>query len=181
MLCMVNETIIFKDGKEINREVTYLEPILSDGILKHKIRTCNITDFLVGGILLSSLDIPDIATIPFTLEQYAVDLPKLTESKLKQISKLQSLNSNQQEFMEVHYKLSHLSLPAMITLAEKEELRRNLQNSSIGLQFACIAFSVRLIANHGVIKVQKDQSEMRATMLPVNASVWINWYRHNRD
>ncbi len=37
MLFMCNETVIFKDGKGINREVTCLGPILSDGILKHKI------------------------------------------------------------------------------------------------------------------------------------------------
>jgi hypothetical protein len=37
MLFMVNETVIFKDGKGINWEATYLSPILSDGILKHKI------------------------------------------------------------------------------------------------------------------------------------------------
>ncbi len=39
MLFMCNEAVIFKDGKGINREVTYLGPILSDGILKHKIQT----------------------------------------------------------------------------------------------------------------------------------------------
>ena len=37
MFFMTNETVIFKDGKGINREVTYLGPNLSDGILKHKI------------------------------------------------------------------------------------------------------------------------------------------------
>ncbi len=39
MLFMTNETVNFKDGKGVFREVTYLGPILSDGILKHKIRT----------------------------------------------------------------------------------------------------------------------------------------------
>ncbi len=91
MLSKVNETVIFKDGKGINREVTYLDPILSDGILKHKIQTCNDAEFLVDGILLSSLDTPDIAAIPFTPEQYAFNLPKLTEFELEQISKPQSL------------------------------------------------------------------------------------------
>jgi hypothetical protein len=41
MLFMTNETINFKDGKGVIREVTYLGSILSDGILKHKIRTQN--------------------------------------------------------------------------------------------------------------------------------------------
>jgi hypothetical protein len=66
MLCMMNETVIFKDGKGINQEVMFFGPILSDGILKHKIQTCNDTEFLVDGILISSLDALDIATIPFT-------------------------------------------------------------------------------------------------------------------
>ncbi len=70
-------------------------------------------------MLLSSLDAPDIATIPLTPEQYTVDLPKLTESELEQISKLQSLDSYQQEFMELHYKLSHLPIPTMITFGRK--------------------------------------------------------------
>ncbi len=34
MLFMSNETVIFKNGKGINWEVTYLGPNLSDGILK---------------------------------------------------------------------------------------------------------------------------------------------------
>ncbi len=85
MLFMVNETVIFKDGKGINQEVTFLGPIFSNGILKHKIWIHNDTEFLVDGILLSSLDTPEIAAIPFSLEQYAVNLPKLMESKLKKI------------------------------------------------------------------------------------------------
>ncbi len=79
---------------------------------------------LVDTIRLSSLDTPDIAAIPFTPEQYAVDLSKLMESKLEQISKPQSFDSDQQEFMELHYKLSHLPLLAMITLAEKGIIKK---------------------------------------------------------
>jgi hypothetical protein len=60
-------------------------------------------------------------------------------------------------------------------------LRRNLQNSSIGFQFECLAFLAWLIANHGILRVQKNPSEKRATTLPENASVWINWYWHNQD
>ncbi len=60
MLFMINETVIFKDGKGITQEVRYLGPVLTDGILKHKIRTWNDIKFLVDGILLFSLDSPDI-------------------------------------------------------------------------------------------------------------------------
>ena len=124
MLFMTNETINFKDGKGINREVTYLGPNLSDGILKHKIRTRNGSEFLVDGILLSSLNIPDIATIPITPEQYQIDIPKLTELELMQISTPQTLDSDQREFMELHCKLSHLPFPAMIVLAEKGKIKK---------------------------------------------------------
>ena len=95
VLFMTNETIIFKDGKGIIREVTYLSPILSDGILKHKIRTQNDSEFLVDGVLLSSLNIPDIATIPLTPEQYQLDIPKLTDLELMQISTPHVLDSDQ--------------------------------------------------------------------------------------
>jgi hypothetical protein len=92
--------------------------------LKHKIRTRNGSEFLVDGILLSSLDIPDIATIPITPEQYQIDIPKLTELELMQISTPQTLDSDQREFMELHCKLSHLPFPAMIVLAEKGKIKK---------------------------------------------------------
>ena len=95
MLFMSNETVIFKNCQGINQEFTYLGHNLSHEILKHKIQTRNDTEFLVDGILLSSLNAPDIATIPLTPEQYTVDLPKLTELELEQISKPQSLDSDQ--------------------------------------------------------------------------------------
>jgi hypothetical protein len=124
MLFMTNETINFKDGKGIHRDVTYLGPNLSDGILKHKIRTRNGSEFLVDGVLLSSMDTPDIATIPITPEQYQIDIPKLTELELMQISTPQTLDSDQREFMELHCKLSHLPFPAMIVLAEKGKIQK---------------------------------------------------------
>ena len=124
MLFMSNETVIFKDGNGINREVTYLGPIISNGILKHKILTRNNSVFLVDSILLSSIDVPDIATIPITPEKYQIDLPKLTDLELMQISTPQTLDSDQREFMELHYKLSYLPLPAMIVLAEKGRIKK---------------------------------------------------------
>jgi hypothetical protein len=65
---------------------TYLSPNLSDGILKHNIQTRNNTEFLVDSILLSSINVSDIATIPLTPEQYQIDLPKMTDLELMQIS-----------------------------------------------------------------------------------------------
>ncbi len=101
---MIYETVFFKDGKRIMQEVTNLRPVLTDEILKHKIRTQNDTDYLVNGILLSSLDLPDIATIPVTVEQYAVELPKLTRPQLEQISNPQTLDDDQCKSINLHYK-----------------------------------------------------------------------------
>ncbi len=95
MLFMYNVTVIFKDGKGINQEVTYLGPDSPNGILKHKIRTRNNSEFLVDGVLLSSMDIPDIATIPLSPEQYQIDLPKLMDLELMQISVPQTPDTDQ--------------------------------------------------------------------------------------
>jgi hypothetical protein len=94
--------------------------------LEHKIRTWNDTDFLVDGILLYSLDLPDIATIPVTVEQYAVEVPKQTRPQLELISNQQTLDNDQCEFTNLHYKINHLPLPAMITLAEKGKINTRL-------------------------------------------------------
>jgi hypothetical protein len=124
MLFMLNQTILFKDGKGITPKVTYLGPESSGGILKHKIRTCNDTKFLVDDILLSYLDVPDISTVPISVEQYAADIPKLTRQQLEQIYNPQTLDNAQCEFMELHYKMNHLPLPALITLAEKGKINK---------------------------------------------------------
>ena len=67
---------------------------------------------------------PDVATIPITPEQYQINLPKLTALELMQILTPQTLDSDQKEFMELHYKLNHLPLPAMIFLAEKGRIKK---------------------------------------------------------
>ena len=83
MLFMLNETILFKDEKEITREVTYLGPNLSEGVLKHRIRTPHDTKFLVDGVFLCSLDAQDISTVPVSVEQCAIELPKLAHQQLE--------------------------------------------------------------------------------------------------
>jgi hypothetical protein len=58
------------------------------------------------------------------VEQYAIKLPKLTRQQLEQISNPQTLDNNQRELMEIHYKMNHLPLLALITLAEKGKINR---------------------------------------------------------
>ncbi len=99
MLFMTNETVIFKDGKGINREVTFLGPHLSDGILKHKFEletTLNswLTEFYFLLWISQTLQL-------FHSHQNNTRLicPKLTELELMQISTPQTLDTDQQEFM----------------------------------------------------------------------------------
>ena len=67
------------------------------------------------------MDIPDISTVPVSVEQYANKLQKLTQEQLKNVSHPQVLDNDQQEFMGLQYKINH---PAMIKLAEKGRLNR---------------------------------------------------------
>ncbi len=79
MLFMLHENVILTDGKGITREVTYLlGPQFSDEILQHKVCNKNGHEFPVDGTLLSSMNAPDISTIPISVEQYANELHNLT-------------------------------------------------------------------------------------------------------
>jgi hypothetical protein len=75
-----------KDAKGTTSEVTYLGSQLLDKVLLHKVRNKNGHKFLVDGNLLSSMDTPDISTIPASIKQYVAELPKLTCKQLEQIS-----------------------------------------------------------------------------------------------
>jgi hypothetical protein len=121
---MLIENVILKYCKGITWEVTYLGPHYSSEILQHKVWTRNGHDFLVDGALLSSMDAPDISTIPVSIEQYATEIPQLTQEQIQSISHPPILDDDLQEFMGLNCKMNHLPLPAMITLAEKEQLNR---------------------------------------------------------
>ncbi len=124
MLFMLHKNILLKDSKGITQEVTYLGPQYLDEILQHKVWYRNGHNFLVDGTLLSSMDVPNISTIPVSIEQYPNELQKLTQEQLQHIFHPQILDDDQQEFMGLHYKMNNLPLPAMITLAEKGKLNR---------------------------------------------------------
>ncbi len=88
MLFMLHESILLKDAKGTTSEVTYLGSQLLDKVLLDKVRNKNGHKFLVDGILLSSMDTPDISTIPVLIEQYTAEIPKSTREQLEQISNL---------------------------------------------------------------------------------------------
>ncbi len=58
------------------------------------------------------------------MEQYAIELARLTRRQLGQISNPQTLDNNQRELMEIHYKMNHLLLSALIKLARKGKFNR---------------------------------------------------------
>jgi hypothetical protein len=101
----------------------YLEPHIIDKVLMHKICTENETKLFVDAILLSSLNAPDIGTIPVTVDQYVTELPKLTCQQIEQISNPEILDDYQRVFMGLHFKMNHLPFPAMITLAEQKRIK----------------------------------------------------------
>ncbi len=115
-LFMLNELIVFKDGKGITRDEMYLGPTILDGVLKHKIFLQNDAEFFVDGILLSPLN---EGAIPATIEQYVAELPKLTHQQIEQFLNPQIQDEDQHEFVALHCKMNHLPFPAMTTLAEK--------------------------------------------------------------
>jgi hypothetical protein len=69
---------LLKDSKGITQEVMYLGPQYLDEILQHKVWNRNGHEFLLDGTLLSSMDVPDISTIPVSVEQHTNELQKLT-------------------------------------------------------------------------------------------------------
>jgi hypothetical protein len=123
-LFMLNESIIFKDGKGITCQVNYLGPHIVDKVLKHKICTEDDTYLFVDAILLSSINASDIGTIPITLEQYVTELPKLTSQQIKQISNPEILDDDQREFMGLHCKMNYLAFLAMIHLVEHNRINK---------------------------------------------------------
>jgi hypothetical protein len=170
MLFMLNENVILKDCKGITW-VTYLGPQNSGEILQHKVQTRNGRNFLVDGALLSSMDAPDISTIPVSIEQYATEIPKFTQEQIQGISHPQILDNDQQEFMGLHCKMSHLPLPAMITLADNST--ENSLSSNTDFQFACLASLAPHIVSHGIQKLLKDPFKKKRMMLLANELVSI--------
>jgi hypothetical protein len=88
MLFFLNDNVILKDCRGIKREVTYLGPQNSGGILQHKVWTRNGHDFLVDG-----------ATILVSIELYATEIPKLTQEQIQSISHPQMTNKNLWDFI----------------------------------------------------------------------------------
>ena len=78
MLFMSNESIIFNIGQGRHETVKYIGPAENDSGLKHQIKKADDTEFLVNGVMLCSLNQPDISSVPVTVEQYALELPNLT-------------------------------------------------------------------------------------------------------
>ena len=60
MLFMLNKAILFKDGQGTTTEASYLGPVDHSNGLKHKIAHTDGKEFLVDGIFLSPVQVPDV-------------------------------------------------------------------------------------------------------------------------
>ena len=78
MLFMADESVTFNNSKGDHKVVSYIGPSERENGLKHKIKTSKNSELLVDGVMLQSLDQPDISSVPVTVEQYASKLPNLT-------------------------------------------------------------------------------------------------------
>ena len=126
LLFMMNESIKFNDGDGTTDSATYLGPVMHNQVLKHKIRRSDSHEFLVDREHLSSLTVPDIASVPISIEQYAAELHKMTSDQLEAIAKPESLDDDQKDLMALHCKMNHLPFPAMIKLAESGRINKRL-------------------------------------------------------
>ena len=86
MLFMLNESIKFNDGNGESDEAIYLGSSIEQGILKHKIERSNRMVYFVDREHLYSLNLPDVSSVPVSTEQYAAQLPNLSQEQLNQIS-----------------------------------------------------------------------------------------------
>ncbi len=159
MLFMLHENIILKDGKGITWEVMFLGPQNSDEILQHKVWNRNGHKYLVGGTLLSSMDVPDIRTVPVSNEQYANELQKLTREQLQHISHPQILDNDQKCLWDYITRWTIFLFLQWSLWPKKENSTENFPNSNTGFRFACLASLARLIANHGAQKGKKVRLE----------------------
>ncbi len=173
MLFMLHENIILKDGKGITREVTYLGPQFSDEILQHKVCNKNGHNILVDGTLLSSMNAPNISTIPVSVEQYANELHKLTWEQLQRVSHPQVLDDDQQELMKQHYRMNHLPFPAMITLAKKGKLNWKFAKLKHKLPVCMSCMFGRAHPKPWCSKGKRVRLESHLILLLANASVLI--------
>ena len=126
MLFIADESVTFNNGKGEHNVVSYIGPSERENGLKHQIKTSDDTELLVDGVMLKSLDQPDISSVPITIEQYASELPNLTTNELQQIATPEILDNDQKELMELHCKMNHAPFPTLIKMAESNKIPKKL-------------------------------------------------------
>jgi hypothetical protein len=123
---MANKSITFNNGKGKHNVVSYIGPSEKEIGLKHQIKTSDDSELIVNGVMLKSLDQPDISSVPVTIEQYVSELPNLTANKLQQIASPKILDGNQKEIMELHCRMNHAPFPILIKMAESNKIPKKL-------------------------------------------------------
>ena len=115
---MDNESIKFNYCNGTNDSAVYMDPVSHGDILKHKICRSDNDEYLVDREHISSITVPDISNFPILIEECASKIHNLTPSQLKNISRPEILDKDQQDLVSLHNKMNHLPFPAMIKLAE---------------------------------------------------------------
>ena len=88
--------------------------------------------------MLSSIEEPEISSVPVTVEQYASELPNLTQDQLNQIAHPEILDADQQELMALHCKMIHVPFPTLIKMAESGRIRKGLSMQIPGRHVLCL-------------------------------------------
>ena len=65
---MADESVTFNSGKGEHNVVSYIGPSERENSLKDQIKTSDDSELLVNGVMLRSLDQPDISSVPITIE-----------------------------------------------------------------------------------------------------------------
>ncbi len=68
MFFILNESIMFNDGKGKTDKAVYLGPLIDQGVLKHKIEWSNGIEYFVDREHLYSLNLPDVSIIPASVK-----------------------------------------------------------------------------------------------------------------
>ena len=94
-----NESINFNDDNDTNDSAVYMGPVSHGDILKHKICRSDNEEYLVDREHISSINIPDISSVPISIEEYSYKIHNLTPSQLKDIAKPDILDKDKQDLV----------------------------------------------------------------------------------
>eukprot|EP00804_Cyclotella_cryptica_P006358 CCRYP_010171-RA/>CCRYP_010171-RA protein AED:0.34 eAED:0.25 QI:0/0/0/1/0/0/2/0/539 len=116
MICPDKNVIYKKEGR--NSLVKVLSYHVRDGILTFNVQFPDGSTASTTREFLHQLEQPEIANILVTTEDYRNTASVLSDEELDKLAHPQSLNPQEQEFLDVHHRLFHLPYVIMFWLAK---------------------------------------------------------------